>query len=290
MGLHLEYPVQFCSTDAKKDIFELGKVQEKVTRMIKGVDQLPHQKSLNRIDWKWNNGVGVGQRSINHTRVSRGEQTGHNGSTVPSGQEPGHSVNRGGSRWKTKERQRLSSQRVIKLWSTLPQDAADTSSFKRKTDKFTEQRFAGDCCILEMWLPAQGRLSPKLLAGEHSKQVLFTKPCSYFTQPSMAPQHQREDPRLDGSLVWPALPFLRSYFLSVMLKTTSSDRFLLASKPSHIQVTCQPFTCETSLLPAPCLQHFSPSSLPEKRTFLDINLLWSDLRNIPAIYKETQLY
>lgn len=50
--LHLEYPVQFCSSDARKDIFELGKVQEKVTRMIKGVDQLPHQESLNRIDWK----------------------------------------------------------------------------------------------------------------------------------------------------------------------------------------------------------------------------------------------
>lgn len=171
MWLHLEYPVQFCPSDAKKDIFELGKVQQKVTRMIKGVDQLPHQESLNRIDWKWNDGVRVGQRSINHTRVLWGEQTGHNGSTVPSGQEAGHSVRRGGSRWKTKERQRLFTQRVIKLWSTLPQDAEDTSSFTKQPDKFTEQRFAGDCCILQMQLPAQGRWSPKLLAGRRAHQA-----------------------------------------------------------------------------------------------------------------------
>lgn len=42
MCLHLEYCVQFCFSDLRKDIFELRKVQEKVTRMIKGVGQLPN--------------------------------------------------------------------------------------------------------------------------------------------------------------------------------------------------------------------------------------------------------
>lgn len=129
-----------------------------------------------------------------HTCV-RGEQTGHNGSTVPSGQEPGHRVKRGGSRWKTKDRQRLFTQRVIKLCSTSPQDAVDTSSFRKQPAKFTEQRFAGDCCILQTQLPAQGRLSPQFLAGrEYTRQVLLTKPCSYFTWTSMAHQHQKERP------------------------------------------------------------------------------------------------
>lgn len=98
------------------------------------------------------------------------------------------------------------------------------------------------------------------LAGEYIRQVLLTKPRSYFSWPSMAHQRQRGDLRLDGCVLWPALPFLHSCFLSLMLKTTSSDRFLLASKPSHIQVTCQPSSHENnSLLSAPCLQHFSPS-------------------------------
>lgn len=67
--------------------------------------------------------------------------------------------------------------------------------------------------------------------------------------------------------------------------------FLLASKPSHVQVTCQPSSCEnTCLLSARCLQNFSPSSLPQRRAFLEINILWNHLRNIPAIDKEPQLY
>lgn len=269
MWLHLEYPVQFCPSDAKKDIFELGKVQQKVTRMIKGVDQLPHQESLNRIDWKWNDGVRVGQRSINHTRVSWGVQTGHNGSTVPSGQEPGHSVRRGGSRWKTKERQRLFTQRVIKLWSTLPQDAEDTSSFTKQPNS-QNKGLHGTAAFYRCSFQLRGGGAPSCwLAGEHTRQVLLTKPSSYFTWPSTAHQHQRGDLRLDGGLVWPALPFLHSYFLSLMLKITSSDRFLLASKPSHVQVTCQPSSCEnTCLLSARCLQNFSPSSLPQRRAFL----------------------
>lgn len=170
----------------------------------------------------------------------------------------------------------------------MPQDAVDTSSFRKQPDKFTKRMFAGDCCILQMQLPAQERLTPKL-AREYTRQVLLTKPWPYFSQPSMAHQHQRKDPRLHGCLVWLALPFLHSYFLSLMLKTTFSDRFLLASKPSHIQVTCQPSSHQNTLLSAPCLQHFSPSSLPQKRSFLEINLLWSHLRNIPANDKETQL-
>ena len=42
MCLHLEHCVQFRFSDLGKDIFELRKVQEKVTRMIKGVEQLPN--------------------------------------------------------------------------------------------------------------------------------------------------------------------------------------------------------------------------------------------------------
>lgn len=72
MCLHLECPTQFCSSSLRKDIFERGKVQGKVTRMIKGVEQLPNQESLNRIGWKWNDGVGIWQRSINHRCVPQG--------------------------------------------------------------------------------------------------------------------------------------------------------------------------------------------------------------------------
>lgn len=51
-------PYAVFSSSLRKDIFELGKVQGKVTRMIKGVEQLPNQESLNRIGWKLNDGVG----------------------------------------------------------------------------------------------------------------------------------------------------------------------------------------------------------------------------------------
>lgn len=40
MCLHPEYCIEFCFSDLRKDIFDLGKVQGKVTRMIKGVEQL----------------------------------------------------------------------------------------------------------------------------------------------------------------------------------------------------------------------------------------------------------
>jgi len=89
MCLDFEYPMQFCSSILRKDIFELEKVQGKVTRMIKGVEWLPNQESLNRVGWKLNDKVRVRQSAINHTCVSQGKQAGHNGSTVPFRQKPG---------------------------------------------------------------------------------------------------------------------------------------------------------------------------------------------------------
>lgn len=83
----LSSPCSFAPPTSKEDLFEREKVQGEVTRMIKGVEQLPHKESLSRIGWKRDDRVGL--RPINHTRVSQGEQAGHNGSSVPSGQERG---------------------------------------------------------------------------------------------------------------------------------------------------------------------------------------------------------
>lgn len=291
MWVHLEYPVQFCSCDAKKDIFELGKVQEKVTRMIKGVDQLPYQESLHRIDWKRNDRVGVGQRSINHTRVSQGSKLGTMGALYPQGRNRGTAWREEVAGGKQRKRRGSSHNVSLKcaalclrmLWIPAVSENSQTNS----QNKGLQGTAAFHRCNSQL----RGGWAPNCrLAGEYTRQVLLTKPCSYFTWTSMVHQHQREDPRSDGCLICLALPFLHSYFLSLMLKTISSDRFLLASKPSHIQVTCQSSSPENSLLSAPFLEHFSPSSLPQKRSFLEKNLLWTHLRNVPAADKETQLH
>lgn len=234
-------PCSFAPPTSKEDLFEWGKVQGEVTRMIKGVEQLPHKEPLSRIGWKRDDRVRLRERSINHTRVSR---LGTMGALSPRGRSGSYSTKREGGKWKTWERQRLFTQRVIKVWSTLPPDAADTCGFKKRPDRCWKQRFKGDCWALQTKLLAQGRLRQQNMpAVYHSRSA---KPCSSMTRTSVACQHRRGPtvqrvPALAGA----APSYSPVFHLSLMLKTPFSDRFLLAS---HIRVTRQPSSCENNSL------------------------------------------
>lgn len=70
------------------------------------------------------------------------------------------------------------------------------------------------------------------------------------------------------------------------LKTTSSDRFLLASPPLISKLPGNPLLVR----PTSSFHYFCPSSLTQKTTSLEINLLWSHLWSVPAIDKELYLY
>lgn len=123
----------------------------------------------NRLEIKWQSYGGMTEVHNSHTCVLG----------VASWAQWEHCPHRGGTcgvarRWKTRGRQRVFTPRVIKLWSTLPWDAVGTSGFKKQPGKFTKQRFAGDCCILQMQLPPQGELSPRSLAGRRPYQASTT--------------------------------------------------------------------------------------------------------------------
>lgn len=61
-----------------------------------------------------------------------GTKLGTMGVLSPLGRNQGHSMKQDGGRWKTREKQRLCTQHVVKQWSTLPQDAVDTRAFKKQ--------------------------------------------------------------------------------------------------------------------------------------------------------------
>lgn len=141
-----------------------------------GTASQPGITKQNRLEMKWLSGD-MTEVHKSQMCVTGESKLGTMGALSPPGSNWGHSVTREGGRWKTRERRRFFTQCVIKLWSTLPRDVMDTSGFKKQPGKCTKQRFRGYCHILQMQLPSLRTLNHGL-AGEHTRQVVSTKPCS----------------------------------------------------------------------------------------------------------------
>lgn len=107
----------------------------------------PGITKLNRLEMKWPSGDTT-EVHKSHTCVSGGASWAQREPCPLQARTGEHHGKREGGRLKIRERQRVFTQRVIKLWSTLSRDVVDTSGLKKQPDKFTKQRFVGESCIL----------------------------------------------------------------------------------------------------------------------------------------------
>ncbi|XP_051873382.1 RNA-directed DNA polymerase from mobile element jockey isoform X2 [Pristis pectinata] len=139
---HLEYCVQFWAPHLRKDVLTLERVQRRFTRMIPGMKGLKYDERLSAL----------GLYSLEYRRM-RGDLvatfkmlTGKDRVDVARlfplvgvSRTRGHNLRIRGYSFKTEMRRSFFTQRVVKLWNSLPRTAVEARSvgvFKEEIDRY----------------------------------------------------------------------------------------------------------------------------------------------------------
>lgn len=166
----------------------------------------------NRLEMKWNDGVGVGQRSINHTRVSGGSKLGTMGALYPQGRNRGTEWREEAAGGKQRTG-RGSSHNVLlnsaalrlrMLWIPVVSENSQPNS-QNKGLQGTAAFYRRNFQLRGGWAPNSW------LAESTPGKYCSLSPVLILLGHPWLTNTREKDPRLDGCLVWPALPFLHSY-------------------------------------------------------------------------------
>lgn len=233
---------------------------------------------------KWNDGVGVGQRSINHTRVSGGSKLGTMGALYPQGRNRGTEWREEAAGGKQRTGRGSSPNvllnsvalRLRMLWIPVVSENSQPNS-QNKGLQGTAAFYRRNFQLRGGWAPNSW------LAESTPGKYCSLSPVLILLGHPWLTNTREKDPRLDGCLVWPALPFLHSYLLSLVID------FYWHLNHIHLisKLSANPFSWEQHLAFSTLLATFQSFLFATEK---DVSGDKSSLESSEATDKETQVY